>query len=323
MPTQVEQQLDQLFPELNLTPVGPNLFIGHIDRVPFRLEVVLNAHTLGLLFHTRFSKPSATVPEHPPIPPNTALAQLIANKKADYEADQTQAWFNLFDAHELIERNQLLPILKEFAASIKTCVDFDNQPCFDCKTNNATEPAYHSETIHLICATCRDAARKKGEALLKLNLSSLLLSLCYALVIAIPAAFIWAVAWIAFTKIFAGRTVLHIVLVLSFGAIAAAVGFPIAWLLKKIPNRPIRFNRTINIAACLATAFAGELVITLFDFYEARVQPESILHLVVTAIEITLASGATYFICKVVGFIILCAITLDAAKPNLAISPNK
>lgn len=319
MATEAELQLDALFPEMNLSPVGPNLFIGHIDRVPFRMEMVLNAETLGLLFHTRFSKPKETVPEHPPVALDGKVAQLIAEKKADYEADQTQAWFNLFAAHELIERNELLPVLKEFAASIKACVDFDQQPCFACKSNIATEPTYHSETIHLICDSCQEAARKKAEKLLKLDPASLMLSLCYALIIAIPASLLWAVTWIMFIKIFEGRRVPHLILVGAFMAIAAAVAFPIAWMLKKIPNRPVRFNRTINIIACLATALVGELLITTYDFYQYNAELQSLGHLLYSTVAITLESGAVYIACKIVGFIILCAITLDAAKPNLAL----
>src|SRR6185436_8900595 len=100
------------------------LFIGHFERVPFRMELVSNAQTLGLLFQTRFSKLKQPIPEFPDVPAGGRLQSLIEEKKAEYTADEDRAWFNLFAAHELIECGELLDVLKEFAASLKSYVDF-------------------------------------------------------------------------------------------------------------------------------------------------------------------------------------------------------
>src|SRR5690349_1963954 len=117
------EEIDPIFAELHLDPVGGNFFIGSIDQVPFRMELVANQQTIGLLFQTRFLKVKQPIPEVPAVPADGALAKLIEEKKAEFTADEDRAWFNLFAAHELIPTGELLPVMREFAGAIKEYVD--------------------------------------------------------------------------------------------------------------------------------------------------------------------------------------------------------
>jgi hypothetical protein len=323
MASQLETEFDKPIPELNLSSVGPNLFIGHYEGVPFRMEVVVNSLTLGLLFHTRFAQPKSPVPENPPVAAETLLHQLIAEKKADYSADQKQAWFNLFDARELIERGELLHALKEFAASLKSYVDFDDQLCFACKTNKADQPVYHSDALHLICDGCHANLNQRAEKLMKVAPGSLFLSLGISILGAIPAGIIWAVLWIVLIRLLSGVRMPSILWTVCYAAMGAAVALPIGWLLKRIPHRPIRFANAINILGCVAAAVTGEFWMTLYYILQATPETPSLIQIGSIWVALMIEASGLYIIGKLICLGMLCATMLDWAKPKVSLVPNE
>ena len=259
---------DPNFSELQLDPVGGNYFIGHIDRVPFRMELVSNDHTTGLLFQTRFSKLKQPIPENVPVPSGSQLENLIAEKKAEFTADNDRAWFNLFAAHELLEQNQLIPVLKEFAAALTPYVDFDDQPCFACKQTKATQPIYHSEKLHLICDACQDQIKINAARLAKPDAAHIGYLALWAFAVSIIGGVIWALGWVGFDLIFGGRTISNFIFMLALATLALIVAAPIAFVFKKLPRRTPVLPKTILAFTCLIIFFFGESAYATYYYHK-------------------------------------------------------
>jgi hypothetical protein len=259
-------EIDPIFSELNLDSVGGNFFVGHFDRVPFKLELISNEQTIGLLFQTRFSKTKQPIPENVPVPPGSALESLIAEKKAEFTADDDRAWFNLFAAHELIERGELIAVLKEFTIAMKAYVDYDDQPCFACKQTKATLPIYHSDKLHLVCDACNDQINLKAANLTKTDPVHFGFLLLWAFSVALIGGLIWALGWFAFDLIFGGRTVTTSMLTLAFIALACIVAGPIALVFKKLPRRSPHLPKLITAFTCILIAVFGEIAYSTYFF---------------------------------------------------------
>lgn len=263
---QLPAELQPFSDQLNLDPVGGNFFIGHFDRVPFKLELVSNEQTIGLLFQTRFSKTKEKIPENVPVPPGSALESLIAEKKAEFTADDDRAWFNLFAAHELMERGELIPVLNEFATAMKSYVDYDDQPCFACKQTKANVPVFHSEKLHLICDACHANLNAKAASLTKTDPVHFGFLALWAFAVAVIGGLIWALGWFVFDLIFIGRTVLRSVLVAALVVLACAVAGPIAVVFRKLPRRTPRLPTSIATFTCILIALFGEAAYTTYVY---------------------------------------------------------
>ena len=312
-------EIDPIFAELNLDPVGKNLFIGHIDRVPFRMEMVATGMTVGLLFVTRFSKVKEPIREFPDVPDGGRLQALIEEKKAEYTAEDGQVWFNLFAAHELIERGELLTLLREFAGSVKSYIDFDDQPCFACKQNKAMQPVFHSEKIHLICDACHERLNQKAAALTKVDSANVIFSLLWAFVVSILGGIIWSLGWMAFEYIFAGRRLPTIVFTIAFLILGALVALPIAWVFKKIPRRGIALSNAITTGACILTAILGEAFLCGYLFFrELHFVPDP-AQLFAIWRELMAESGGFYVIGKIITVGVMWAITTESATPKVSL----
>jgi hypothetical protein len=307
--------IDPVFAELNLNSVGSNFFIGHFEDVPFRMELVATEMTIGLLFKIRFTKAKQPIPEFPGVPADGRLQTLIEEKKADYTADQDQTWFNLFAAHELIEAGELIPVLKEFAASLKSYVDFEDQPCFACKQTKATQPIYHSEKLHLICDECHARFNEKA----KIDPANVVFSLLWAVVVSVVGGVIWSLGWMAFDWIFADVRLPTIVFTLAFLALGGAVALPIAWVFKKIPRRGGRLGNVIMVFACVLTAILGEAFLCgYFVYREIHILPDAHQMLVVWR-ALMAEAGSFYVIGKLMTIGIMCAIIMDNSRSKMSI----
>jgi hypothetical protein len=305
--------------QLDLDSVGNNRFIGYIDRVPFRLETVATSETLGLLFHTRYSKAKQPIPEFPPAPAGSLLETLLREKKADLSADESQIWFNLFAAHELLDRGELIDVLKQFAAALAPYIDFDDQPCFACKQTKATLPIYHSEKINLLCDACHERVRQVAQNLNRFDTGTVVFSLLWGLVVALVSGLIWCVGWLACIRIFAGLRVPEVVFLIVFLALGAVLALPIAWIFKKIPRRGRRVPNWITILTCIATALVGESFLCDYYFVRAAGRFPHTSELFSTWRLIVAEFGDFYFICKIITFSVLCGFTLEWTKSKVTL----
>jgi len=315
MSAATENDIRRFFADLNLDSVGPNLFIGHVERVPFRLETVVNEQTIGLLFQTPFSASKKEVPEFPVVREGTLLHQLIAEKKAELSTGNDIVWFNLFAAHELIDDGVLMQTLNEFAAVLKEYFDFDNQVCFACKAATAKQPVFHSEKLHMICDGCFERLNQKAVALTSIDPANVIVATLWAFVAALAGGAIWAIGWLLFDKIFAGRKFFILLIMLAFIAMAIAVAWPISLVFKKIPRRGIRLAKFMTIATCVLTAIVGEILFSAFvtTRYVGTWNPR-ILWAVWKLVMIE--SGNLYLLGKIICLFSLCAFALDWSKPK-------
>jgi hypothetical protein len=313
----MEIHVKEFIEELNLDPVAANTFIGHIDRVPFRMEMVANAQTIGLLFHTRFSNLLQPIPEYPKTPSGGILESVIADKKGDLTADQSQVWFNLFAAQELIESNTIIPALKEFAASIKPYVDFDQQSCFLCKIETETQPIYHSEKLHLICNSCHARLHEKAQQLSRIDPANFILGTLWGGLAAIAGGVIWCVGWIVYNWIFADVRVPMILFTISTVAISVAVAFPMAAVFKRIPRRGVKVANLMTIGACLLAVVFGESFFNTYLVVKALGSIPTLSGIVRVESLLLDELGSFYWILKFVTVIILCGICLTWSAPKI------
>ena len=318
---QSDDQATKFIAELNLDTVGSNLFIGHIKRVPFKMEMVANNQTIGLLFQVRFLKLRKDIPEFPEIIPGGVLERLVAEKKAEFTADNDRAWFNLFAAHEMINDGTLMATLNEFAASIKEYVDFDDQPCFLCKTAKAAQPVYHSEKLHLLCDPCHETVQQKAKMVESVDPANLFLGLLWASIAAIPAGLIWCVGWIVFDRIFAGAKLYTFIFVAAYCAVGAAVGLPICLIIKKIPRRGVRMGKALTIFGCILSALTGEAFFCAYIFFRATGEIPNFSGILKAWLIVAETANFFYMIGKIVTLVILCVVCLELAPPNTSIEP--
>ena len=264
---EIAKQLADLMQRLSLQPAGANNFFGKVLGFPLGVQVVLNSETTGLIFHVRHPFKTSNSPG--PYTPDGCLAELILNRKADFDLDDRIAWLSFFDCAALLQEDKVYPLLTETLSGMKKagfCPDGDL--CHECQKESVAELKFDDGRVTQICQTCQ---RQEAQAV-ALHPHNVPFIVGYGLVSALFAAISWAGAWSLYDwcfSLFHSKTIYlpTMGLAVTYVGIGFATAFPSSFILKKIPRRGDKIAGWIGGAFVLIAVLVGELLYVAWMIY--------------------------------------------------------
>ncbi|HKQ48083.1 MAG TPA: hypothetical protein VJZ71_08450 [Phycisphaerae bacterium] len=194
---------------------------------------------------------------------------LVASRDARIVVDQRRTILFLYDADKVLGTIELRNIVERIIDRLlQLRVVPGGNRCHECLNNPVDGPTLMEDRLTQICEDClarRMALRDEQTQLTSAGVAGLLL---IALPCVVIGALIWAGIWIAWDSLLGlfvdpGKKlrvfVPHIVEIVVVALAGAAVAWPVAWLIRRIPSRGDLFAGGVGLVYCLAAILLGEL----------------------------------------------------------------
>lgn len=167
-PSSTSQGIVDLLHHLGLDRASPNHFYGRYREFPVSLTILWNQEVVGLLFQLCHAQDHAAM-SRIELDLDSTLSELIRSRAADVQVEGHRAWLNLFDAAELLQKNQVIGLLDGFIEELQRWnVHQDLAKCHQChKAEGAL--VVQAGQVNFLCAECAAKVPPTNETFERLH----------------------------------------------------------------------------------------------------------------------------------------------------------
>ncbi|HXT38815.1 MAG TPA: hypothetical protein VN887_02210 [Candidatus Angelobacter sp.] len=306
--------------ELALRPGEGDLFVGKLRGFPFGLKFIESPGSVLLLFQIRHPF-LAQMKEVGSIQFCDEIVRLMEQKKITIEFEDKLIWLTFVDAENYLESGMVKRLLDEILSSLETA-GLAPLPdiCFYCGRNKVESLTCIDGKVAQICPIClqerlSSSGNRPGDSTEGVASISVLTP-----VAATIGAVCWTLVWIGYDLLFellktnviyVPRIVELVVLV----CVAAIVGGPIGFLIKRVRRRGGKLSVVAAVVCTIGAIMIGETLYVAWLIYrEFKVFSLSAAWSVLPRLELEM--GGFHLVIKALAAFVSIVLAAEIAKPS-------
>ena len=305
--------------ELTLSPAQGDLFVGKLRGFPVGLKFVESADSVLLLFQIRHPL-LVNAKETASIQFGEEIIRLMEQKQIEIEFEDKLIWLTFVNGRDFLENGMAKELLDQVLSALEKA-GLAAQPdiCHYCGRNRVDSLTCSEGKVAQICPVCleerlRSPANRPADTTASAAPILILGSLA-----AIIGTVCWALVWIGYDLlfevlkadvIFVPRIVELVVLV----CVAAAVGGPVGYMIRRVPGRGKKLATMAAFVCTIAAIVIGEtLYVSWLIHREFKVFSFSAAWNILPRLE--LETGGFHLIIKAIAAIVSVVLAAEIAKP--------
>ena len=281
-----------------------------------------NGGQWGFLFHVRHPRASGELPDRQQYHWNGELEKELKQDLAKVEIEEKIAWLTIYDVDPRTPCDSIVHLLEAFLAGLHDAgVVSVGQTCHYC-LQKPGKLSFLQGRVLQVCEDCLGKHLQERALQRKATGVGIVRAWARGVAAAVLGAMLWAGFWFTFDWLVlwlgsSGKKVIMFVPGLSEVLIALCigglVGFPVGYVLRRIPNRGTHAAK-VSLCCVLAGTLLGEaLFVTLWAYYLDRVWFFSLQSLW----AFWMGAGIPYLVKKIVAAGLGLAIAYDMARVKI------
>lgn len=317
-----QSTLGDLVQTLELAPAEDRLFIGKKHGFPIGLKFITSEESILLLLQIRNPFGSVAAKQMR-FEYDSGLQKLVSAGEIETAFEDKIVWLTIPNAGAMIESGQAHQVIESLLDTFeKAGLAGDADKCHYCRAAKVESLTCQNGKVAQICDECLLGRKKTQAAETELSAEGFTKIISIGILASLVGAVCWMLVWIGYDAIFDllktdEITLPRIVFAVPLVIVAALVGGPVGFLLRKIRNRGDRVAGYAGILFGTASIAVGEvLYVSWLIFKEYKViAPSAALQVIP---RLLVLSGPMYLAIKFMAAILSVTITYHLSRPQRA-----